>query len=128
MDRSTTATTLERFNATTADELDVFTALSPFGAALTATVCSTCVRITLYDRRKAARPTRWARPASRRRSSSVNRKAPSAELSPQQAVLFDEIRKCRPLAALQPAGQRHQHHLERGVVDHEARGYIMTTI
>jgi hypothetical protein len=37
--------------------------------------------------------------------------APSAELPPKQTVLLDQIRKCRPLAALQPAGQHHQYHL-----------------
>src|SRR5215510_12542363 len=54
--------------------------------------------------------------------------ATSVELPSQKTVLCDQIRKGRPLEALQPAGQHHQHDLERRGVDHEARGYIMTTV
>src|SRR5215470_15516939 len=43
----------------------------------------------------------------------------STKLTPQQPVLFDEVRDDIPLSAIQPAGQHHQHHLQRGEVDHE---------
>ncbi len=43
----------------------------------------------------------------------------STKLTPQQPVLFEEMCDDVPLPAIQPAGQRHQHHLQRGEVDHE---------
>ena len=36
----------------------------------------------------------------------------ATQLPPQHAVLLDEVRDYLPLAALQPASQHHQQHLE----------------
>ena len=44
---------------------------------------------------------------------------PSTKLTLQQSVLFNEIRDDLPLPPVQPAGQRHQHYLQRGGVNHE---------
>src|SRR5882672_594040 len=43
----------------------------------------------------------------------------SAQLPPQNAVLLDEVCDHLSLAALQPASQHHQQHLEKCAVDHE---------
>ena len=43
----------------------------------------------------------------------------STKLTPQEPVLFDQVRDCLPLPAVQPAGQHTQHHLQRRGVDHE---------
>ena len=43
----------------------------------------------------------------------------ATKLTPQQAVLFDEVRNDLALSAVQPAGQRTEHHLQRHGVDHE---------
>ena len=43
----------------------------------------------------------------------------SAKLTPQEPVLFDQVRDGLPLPAVQPAGQHTQHHLQRRGVDHE---------
>jgi len=47
-------------------------------------------------------------------------RSPDPNLSPQEPVLFDQVRDRLPLPAVQPAGQRARHHLERRGVDHEA--------
>ena len=41
------------------------------------------------------------------------------ELTPQEPVLFDQVRGCVPFAAIEPAGQYTDHHLQRRVVHHE---------
>ena len=43
----------------------------------------------------------------------------STKLTPQEPVLFDQVRDCLPLPAVQPAGQHTEHHLQRREVDHE---------
>ena len=43
----------------------------------------------------------------------------STKLTPQEAVLFNQVRDCLPFPAGQPAGQHTQHHLQRRGVDHE---------
>jgi hypothetical protein len=43
----------------------------------------------------------------------------SKKLTPQKPVLFDQVRECLPLPAVQPAGQHTEHHLQRHGVDHE---------
>jgi hypothetical protein len=42
------------------------------------------------------------------------------KLTPQEPVLFDQVRDRFPLSAVQPAGEHAQHHLERRGVDHGA--------
>jgi hypothetical protein len=76
-----------------------------------------CVAIVAISRR-VARPTRYARAASRWRSSSVRRSRCPA--SRQRRGRFSSIKVCDglPLPAVQPAGQ-HQHHLQPGGVDRE---------
>jgi hypothetical protein len=67
--------------------------------------------------RKAVRPTRYARAASRRRSSSVRRRrwVPSW----RRRSRFSSIRYVSlPLPAVQPAGQHAQHDLQRRGVNH----------
>ena len=44
---------------------------------------------------------------------------PPTQLPAQEAVLFDQVGERLPLAALQPAGQDQQQHLEGRGVDHE---------
>jgi hypothetical protein len=44
---------------------------------------------------------------------------PSAKLTRQKPILLDQLGDGLPLPAVQPAGQRHQHDLQRGGVDHE---------
>jgi hypothetical protein len=43
----------------------------------------------------------------------------STKLTPQEPVLFDQVRDCLPLPAGQPAGQHTQYHLQRREVNHE---------
>jgi len=43
----------------------------------------------------------------------------STKLTPQEPVLFDQVRDCLPLPAVQPAGQHTEHDLQRREVDHE---------
>ena len=74
--------------------------------------------------RNAARPTRYARTASRRRSSSRKRSRCFPKLAPQEPVLLDQVGDRLPLPAVQPAGQHAQHHLQRRGVDHERGAYI----
>jgi hypothetical protein len=45
----------------------------------------------------------------------------STELTPQQAVLLNEVRDGLALLPIQPAGQCTQHDLQRSDVDHEAQ-------
>jgi len=45
--------------------------------------------------------------------------APPSQLSPEEAVFLDQVGKCFPLSAIQPAGQYHQQHLDGRRVDHE---------
>jgi hypothetical protein len=45
--------------------------------------------------------------------------APSAKLTPQDPILFDQVRDGLALPAIQPAGQHNQHHLQGSWVDHE---------
>jgi hypothetical protein len=45
---------------------------------------------------------------------------PSAKLTPQKPILFDQVRDGLPLPTVQPAGQRHHHDLQRGGIDHES--------
>ena len=59
---------------------------------------------------------------SRRKSTAIVVREPqptSTKLTPQESVFFDQVRDSVPLPAIQPTGQHHQHHLERGRVDHE---------
>jgi hypothetical protein len=70
--------------------------------------------------RKAVRPTRYARAASRRRSSSVRRSRRIPSWRRRKPVLFNQVRDGLPLPAVQPAGQHAQHHLQRRGVDHES--------
>jgi len=42
------------------------------------------------------------------------------KLTPQETVLFDQVRDRFPLSAVQPDGEHAQHHLERRGVDHGA--------
>jgi hypothetical protein len=44
---------------------------------------------------------------------------PPTQLSPQDAILFDQVSDRRPFPAIQPASEDHQQHLERRGVDHE---------
>ena len=41
------------------------------------------------------------------------------KLTPQEPVLFDQVRDCLPLPAVQPAGQHTEHDLQRREGDHE---------
>ena len=43
----------------------------------------------------------------------------STKLTPQEPVLFNQLRDELPLAAVQPPGQHIQHHPQRREVDHE---------
>jgi hypothetical protein len=43
----------------------------------------------------------------------------STNLTPQEPVLFDQVRDCFLLPSVQPAGQHTKHHLQRGGVNHE---------
>ena len=45
----------------------------------------------------------------------------SAKLTPQQAVLFNQVRDCLALSTVPPASQHTQHDLQCGGVDHEAQ-------
>ena len=45
--------------------------------------------------------------------------AMSTKLTPQKPVLFHEVRDGFALAAIEPAGQHTEYHLERREVDHE---------
>ena len=45
----------------------------------------------------------------------------AAKLTPQEPVLFDQVRDGLSLSAVQPTGQHTQHHLQRHGVDHEAQ-------
>jgi hypothetical protein len=45
----------------------------------------------------------------------------STQLTPHQAVLFNEVRDGLALPTVQPAGQRTQHNLHRSEVDHAAQ-------
>src|SRR5687767_6236445 len=69
--------------------------------------------------RKAARPTRRARAASRRRSVGETQSA-GPKLTPEEPVLFDQVRDRLPLSTVQPAGEHAQHHLKRRRIDHGA--------
>ena len=42
------------------------------------------------------------------------------KLTPQEPVLFDQVRDRLPLSAVQPAGEHAQHHLKRRGIDHGA--------
>jgi hypothetical protein len=41
------------------------------------------------------------------------------ELTPQEPVLFDQVRDCLAFPAVEPTGQHTQHHLQRHEVNHE---------
>jgi hypothetical protein len=69
----------------------------------------------------AQRPTAHSEGAHREPSPVVIGQAqtPPAQLPPQEAILFEQVRECLPLSALEPAGQDHQQHVECSGVDHE---------
>jgi hypothetical protein len=50
---------------------------------------------------------------------------PSAKVTPQEPVLFDQVRDGVPLPPVQPTGQHHQHHLQRGAVVTPREPYIV---
>jgi hypothetical protein len=69
--------------------------------------------------RRAARPSRYARAASRRRVVRETQ-ATVPKLTPQEPVLFDQVRDRLALPTVEPASQHAQYDLQRGGVDHEA--------
>lgn len=81
--------------------------------------CSVSGVAIVASSRKVARPTRCARAASRRRSSSVRRRRRSPRLQRRRRLSSIRVRDRLPLPAVQPAGEHAQHHLQRRGVDHE---------
>ena len=78
--------------------------------------------------RSRCRPSRYARTTSRRRSSSVRRRASPSQLPLEQAILFDQVSNRLPLQAIQPAGQHQQQQLEGRGVNHEREVISATAI
>ena len=69
--------------------------------------------------RKACRPSLWARMASRRRSSSVNRSRRPPTCCRDDAILFDQIGERLPLPAIEPTGDGEEQQPKDRLVDHE---------
>jgi hypothetical protein len=68
--------------------------------------------------RNAARLSRYAHTASLRRSSSVNRTS-HTDLSPKNAILFDEVGHRLALLAIEPADDSEEQETEHRDVDHK---------
>jgi hypothetical protein len=45
--------------------------------------------------------------------------ASTTDPPPEKAILLDEVRNCRPLPAIEPAGDREQQQVQNRNVDHE---------